>query len=339
MKKIKTISLLTMGALLGLAGTVEASALSSLSAVTFVPAAASSFLVTNNATDTVENRVSALSWGRHTVTGLWVDAHGSFDWGKHLEAGGYSTGYKGYFYGGSIGLDHAFYGTGLKVGLAFNYNKGKFDSDDDAVNFTDKLTTYGGQLYGSWRAAGAVNLVTSVGYFGQEDKLSASFGAKAKPKSDLLTASFRLETPFNAGKGLLVPYIGVRYLMAKTKSFSMNVSDLTTDNSMKDSHTFQVPIGFGFKEEYRYASGWSVTPKIAGEFLTQLGDRKKKLTVASFEQSESANSQFIGRIGYRLMLAVKAEKNSWSLGARCGFTGGDKGRVGVAFGLNSVFKF
>lgn len=337
-----TLALLSIGA-----SAAVADALGTLTAVPTVPMMASSMASIDTAVRIAEDRAGALSWGYGAKNNLWVESTGVFDTARHMKVTGNEGGYKGNLYGVTTGYEHVFRTPAITTGLALTFMKGDYDSDKSIFDYTNDSKTFGATMYAGWEASEHFNIVGTVSYFYSDNdfdmKIPLNFANKAtaKDKTQHITGSLRFEFPTKFGKGgLFVPYIGTRYTYTKKGDYNLELDGQTVANgSYKDTNTFQVPIGFGIREDFHFANGWFLSPRLNAEVIGQLGNTKRRIAMTSQFGSSDVEAHFLGNIGYRLTGGIYADRKNFSIGADCAMTGGDKGRLGVTVSLKASVRF
>lgn len=320
---------------------------------------AAAYTTLTGAADAVQNRGSMIAEGfnkdgriaHKTRTGdAWIQLLGTRERVKrynasHIPQAGYELNSSGFI----GGLARNFEGTNALAGIALSYQIGKVKSKENLSKTDNRFYTFGAELYGNWSPNPLLNVVGDLGYYynqgkvGQTMILGSSFSrAQARIQTNMMTIGARLESTIKVGRASVIPHVGVRYVLGKTRKYTTKLDGKAAfTSSPKATDTWQFPLGISVRGDITTRSGWKIRPTADVSVILQAGDKSQSLIFGSPEISAknmlhgrfTGNSIYIGRLGLQM------EKGNVTYGIRYGYSRGGFGKSDHEIKVEAIWRF
>ncbi len=231
--------------------------------------------------------------------------------------------YKAQYNGVIVGSD--FYTKGNAVaGAAFTYMDGSIDGNTATATTKNDADYYGLSFYGRL-TQGRTNYLGDISWLhGKNDltQYNSLTELTGSVSSNAFSAGVRAEQNFTAGKGLLTPYIGLRYAHF---DFGDYTDSIGVHHDADTANIWLLPVGLRYSLTSQHGS-WSLKPIAEVGYLWTLGDRDGVETVSLNGQANAFGFDLADPGTYYGRLGVEAQKGDITYGIGYQYQKGDSVR-------------
>ena len=221
--------------------------------------------------------------------------------------------YKAQYNGVIVGSD--FYTKGNAVaGAAFTYIDGSLDGNTSTATTKNDADYYGLSLYGRL-THGRTNYLGDISWLHGKNDLTQYNSLKeltGSVSSNAFSAGVRAEQNFTAGKGLLTPYVGLRYAHL---DFGDYTDSIGVHHDADTANIWLLPVGLRYSLTSQHGN-WTIKPIAEAGYLWTLGDRDGTETVSLDGQASAFGFDLADSGTYYGRLGVEAQKGdiTYSIG-------------------------
>ncbi len=277
------------------------------------------FAASNLFTDAVAEHMSLIGEKDHAKD-VWAKYIHSKDKVDGLAVAGANAKYDATYNGIVVGSDLYKQGKGV-VGAALTYVDGSIKGNSLAARTENDATYYGLSIYGGIKNVDSV-VVGDISYLhGKNDITQRNSGMNltADAKSDAFSMGVRAEKAFQAGKGKLAPYAGLRYMHLGTGNYTNSIG-VKYDGD--DMNLWLLPVGVKYSADIENGD-WTIRPIAEISYVWNMGDRNANQTVSLNGASDGFGFDVADSGSYVGHFAVEAEKDNFAYGLGYEYQKGD----------------
>lgn len=277
------------------------------------------FAASNLFTDAVAEHMSLVGAEDHDRD-IWAKYIHSKNEVEGLALAGNHTNYDATYNGIVVGSDLYKQGKGV-VGAALTYVDGSIKGNTLAARTENDATYYGLSIYGGIQNEDSV-VVGDISYLhGKNDITQRNSGMNltADAKSDAFSIGVRAEKAFQAGKGKLAPYAGLRYMRLGTGNYTNSIG-VKYDGD--DMNLWLLPVGVKYSADIENGD-WTIRPIAEISYVWNMGDRNANQTVSLNGASDGFGFDVADSGSYVGRFVVEAQKANVTYGLGYEYQKGD----------------
>lgn len=268
--------------------------------------------------------------------GIWAQYLHSKETVDGMNAEGVSASYDAQYNGVIVGAD-LYHKNNTAAGLAFVYADGNADGTNGTAATKNDADYYGVSLYGNTKK-GNTRILADISYVSGNHDMTQYIGTQtitAKPDTEAWSVGVKGVKEYQIGKtGLLMPYIGARYLRLTTDQYS---SSLGLHYDAEDQNMFILPVGIDYSATWE-TGAWKFHPYIGAGYVWTMGDRSGDQTVSWGNTADTIAFDTADAGSFLAKAGVSADCGDISIGLGYAYQKGDTTKNNVWVG-NISYKF
>lgn len=268
--------------------------------------------------------------------GIWAQYLHSKETVDGMNAEGVSASYDAQYNGVIVGAD-LYHKNNTAAGLAFVYADGNADGTNGTAATKNDADYYGVSLYGNTKR-GNTRILADISYVSGNHDMTQYIGTQtitAKPDTEAWSVGVKGVKEYQIGKtGLLMPYIGARYLRLTTDQYS---SSLGLHYDAEDQNMFILPVGIDYSATWK-SGAWKFHPYIGAGYVWTMGDRSGDQTVSWGNTADTIAFDTADAGSFLAKAGVSADCGDISIGLGYAYQKGDTTKNNVWVG-NISYKF
>lgn len=268
--------------------------------------------------------------------GIWAQYLHSKETVDGMNAEGVSASYDAQYNGVIVGAD-LYHKNNTAAGLAFVYADGNADGTNGTAATKNDADYYGVSLYGNTKR-GNTRILADISYVSGNHDMTQYIGTQtitAKPDTEAWSVGVKGVKEYQIGKtGLLMPYVGARYLRLTTDQYS---SSLGLHYDAEDQNMFILPVGIDYSATWE-TGAWKFHPYIGAGYVWTMGDRSGDQTVSWGNAADTIAFDTADAGSFLAKAGVSADCGDISIGLGYAYQKGDTTKNNVWVG-NISYKF
>lgn len=268
--------------------------------------------------------------------GIWAQYLHSKETVDGMNAEGVSASYDAQYNGVIVGAD-LYHKNNTAAGLAFVYADGNADGTNGTAATKNDADYYGVSLYGNTKK-GNTRILADISYVSGNHDMTQYIGTQtitAKPDTEAWSVGVKGVKEYQIGKtGLLMPYVGARYLRLTTDQYS---SSLGLHYDAEDQNMFILPVGIDYSATWE-TGAWKFHPYIGAGYVWTMGDRSGDQTVSWGNAADTIAFDTADAGSFLAKAGVSADCGDISIGLGYAYQKGDTTKNNVWVG-NISYKF
>lgn len=268
--------------------------------------------------------------------GIWAQYLHSKETVDGMNAEGVSASYDAQYNGVIVGAD-LYHKNNTAAGLAFVYADGNADGTNGTAATKNDADYYGVSLYGNTKR-GNTRILADISYVSGNHDMTQYIGTQtitAKPDTEAWSVGVKGVKEYQIGKtGLLMPYVGARYLRLTTDQYS---SSLGLHYDSEDQNMFILPVGIDYSATWE-TGAWKFHPYIGAGYVWTMGDRSGDQTVSWGNTADTIAFDTADAGSFLAKAGVSADCSDISIGLGYAYQKGDTTKNNVWVG-NISYKF